>query len=202
MISPCPMVHRGSNTSLAFALLLSVACNGASPATGAQHVPQRAEPTTQAVPQAARSGARNPPSPKQLGTPQPTLPIGTVVLETPPRAPITLKVEVASTDAQRQVGMMFREQLGEEEGMLFIFPTERRNSFWMHNTLIPLDMLFIDSEWKVVGIVERAAPQTDDPRGVPKMSQYVLEVNGGFASRHGLSTDTVVRFTPPPGMTL
>jgi uncharacterized protein len=63
-------------------------------------------------------------------------------------------------------------------------------------------MIFIDSEWKVVGIVERAEPLTDDPRGVQKMSQYVLEVNGGFAAQHGLSTDTVVRFTPPPGMSL
>jgi uncharacterized membrane protein (UPF0127 family) len=137
-----------------------------------------------------------------LGTPQPTLPIGTVVLETAPRAPITLKVEVASTDAQRQMGLMFRESMGEDEGMLFLFPTERHNSFWMHNTLIPLDMFFVDADWNVVGIVEQATPQTDDPRNVPRMSQYVLEVNGGFAKRHGLSSSTApntqLRFTPPP----
>jgi len=136
----------------------------------------------------------------RLGTPQPKLPVGTVVLETAPREPLSLKVEVASTDAQRQMGMMFRETLGEDEGMLFVFPTERVNNFWMRNTLIPLDMLFIDSEWQVVGIVENATPLTDDPRGVGKMSQYVLEVTGGFAARHGLGVDTQVRFTPPTGM--
>ena len=139
-----------------------------------------------------------PPLAKKLGTPQPKLPLGTLVLEAAPREPITLKVEVASTDAQRQTGMMFRESMRDDEGMLFLFSTERHNSFWMHNTLIPLDMLFIDSEWKVVGVVHDATPQTDDPRNVPKMSQYVLEVNGGFAARNGLGPDTLVRFTPPP----
>jgi uncharacterized protein len=181
------------------ALIASAACNGASPGKGGQSV---TPPPTSGQSPALSKPAAAAAQPKKLGTPQPQLPLGTVVLETPPRAPLTLKVEVASTDAQRQTGMMFREQLGDEEGMLFVFPSERRNSFWMHNTLIPLDMVFIDSEWKVVGIVERAEPLTDDPRGVPKMSQYVLEVNGGFAARHGLSTDTVVRFTPPAGMSL
>lgn len=187
-------------TPLRFALafvLLTQACNGASSGKGAQGVTPPPGAKEPAQPAAEKRAA-----PKKLGTPQPKLPVGTLVLETPPRAPLTLQVEVASNDAQRQTGMMFRERLGAEEGMLFIFPTERRNSFWMHNTLIPLDMIFIDSEWKVVGIVERAEPLTDDPRGVQKMSQYVLEVNGGFAAQHGLSTDTVVRFTPPPGMSL
>jgi uncharacterized protein len=157
-----------------------------------------AEPPSPAAQPAAPPAA----TAKKLGTPQPTLPVGTLVLETPPRAPITLKVEVASTDAQRQTGMMFRESMAEDEGMLFVFPTERHNSFWMHNTLIPLDMFFIDSEWNVVGVVEQATPQTDDARGVPKMSQYVLELKGGFAARHELDAaalaNTKVRFTPPP----
>lgn len=173
-------------------------CTKSGSPTTATSEPSRApaapEPTP--VPREPRA------APAQQGAAQPKLPTGKVVLETAPRQAIELTVEVASTDATRQLGLMFREELKEDEGMLFIFPTERRNSFWMRNTLIPLDMLFIDSEWKVVGIVERAQPQTDDPRGVPRMSQYVLEVPGGFAERHGLSTDTVVRFTPPPGMDL
>jgi uncharacterized membrane protein (UPF0127 family) len=174
------------------ALIASVAaCNGAT-ASKLGERPAASGPTTTAEPAQAK--------PKVQGTPQPKLPIGTVVLETPPREPVTLRVEVASTDAQRQMGLMFRESLGADEGMLFLFPTERRNSFWMHNTLIPLDLLFIDSEWKVVGVVEQAEPMTDDPRAVPKMSQYVLEVNGGFAARHGLGPDTQVRYTPPAGM--
>jgi uncharacterized protein len=166
---------------------------GEKPAASAAREGHSVAPDQAAQPQAAQA--------KKLGTPQPTLPIGTVLLEIPPRAPIALKVEVASTDAQRQMGLMFRESMGEDEGMLFLFPTERHNSFWMHNTLIPLDMFFVDSDWNVVGIVEQATPQTDDPRNVPRMSQYVLELNGGFAKRHGINAstpNTQLRFTPPP----
>jgi len=130
------------------------------------------------------------------------LPVGQLVLETPPHEPLNIKAEVCSTDQQRQMGLMFREVMAEDEGMLFLFPTERHQSFWMHNTLLPLDMLFIDSEWKVVGIVENATPQTDDSRSVPKMSQYVLELNAGAAARHGLGEGTEVHFTPPPGIQL
>jgi len=138
-------------------------------------------------------------APRPKGDPQPRLPMGAVELAVAPRAPLALKVEVASTDAQRQMGLMFREQLGADEGMLFVFPSERYNSFWMHNTLIPLDMYFIDSEWNVVGVVEQATPLTDDPRQVPKMSQYVLEVRGGFARERGIGEGAKVKFVPPVG---
>jgi uncharacterized membrane protein (UPF0127 family) len=123
-------------------------------------------------------------------------------LEQAPRAPRKLRVEVAAEDKQRQTGLMFREHMGDDEGMLFAFPTERYNNFWMHNTLIPLDMFFIDSDWTVVGVVENATPLTDDPRGVDKMSRYVLEVNAGFAARHGFGPGAKVRFVPPQGVVM
>jgi uncharacterized membrane protein (UPF0127 family) len=134
------------------------------------------------------------------GDPQPQLALGTVELEVPPRAPLKLRVEVAATDRERQYGLMFRKQLGDDQGMLFLFPTERYNSFWMRNTLIPLDMFFIDSEWNVVGVVENAEPLTDDARQVDKMSRYVLEVNAGFAARHQIGAGAKVTFVPPPGL--
>ncbi|HEX6243185.1 MAG TPA: DUF192 domain-containing protein, partial [Polyangiales bacterium] len=90
-----------------------------------------------------------------------------------------------------------RKQLGEDEGMVFLFPTERYNSFWMHNTLIPLDMIFLDTDWTVVGIVENAKPLTDDPRRVDRMSRYVLEVNAGFTARYGLARGATAKFMPP-----
>ncbi len=157
--------------------------------------------TTSTAPSAAAEPAKEsaPGAKKKLGDPQPKLPVGTLVLEAPPRAPLTIKAEVAATDHQRQMGLMFRESMADDEGMLFLFPTERHNAFWMHNTLIPLDMLFIDADWKVVGIVENARPLTDDSRSVNKMSQYVLELNAGAASRYGLGEGTEVRFTPPAG---
>jgi uncharacterized protein len=176
------------------ALSLGCACSTGSSTSKPQETVEAKAQSAQAASKPAESAAPA----KPLGTPQPKLPTGTLVLEAAPREPFTLKVEVASTDATRQTGMMFRESMAEDEGMLFVFSTERHNSFWMHNTLLPLDMFFIDSDWKVVGVVEQATPQTDDPRNVPKMSQYVLEVNGGFAARHGFGPDTQVRFTPPP----
>jgi uncharacterized protein len=132
------------------------------------------------------------------GTPQPKLPVGTVVLETAPRAPNTFKVEIAQTDVQRQMGLMWRETLAEDEGMLFLFDTEQHLSFWMRNTVLPLDIIFIDSDWKVVGVSANAVPFTDDPRDVPGVSQYVLELNAGAAARHAIGPGTIVRYTPPP----
>jgi len=68
----------------------------------------------------------------------------------------------------------------------------------MHNTYIPLDMIFIGTDRRIVGVVENATPQTDDPREVEGESQYVLEVNAGFARRHSLGPGTLVRFVDVP----
>ncbi len=169
---------------LALGALLS-GCNGAGATSGSAPPPVQAEPA-------------QPARPRPQGSPQPELPRGVVEFErAAPRAPLSVQVEVASTDDQRQMGLMFREQLGELEGMLFVFPTERHNSFWMRNTLLPLDMFFVDSNWTVVGVVENAVPLTEDPRQVDRPSQYVLEVNAGFAKRHGFGAGAKLRFVAP-----
>jgi uncharacterized membrane protein (UPF0127 family) len=180
---------------LTFAWVGATACNGASSATG----PVAPQPAAAHDAPASAPAEQAEPLKRPRGEAQPTLPIGRVELETPPRAPITLRVEIAATDKQRERGLMFREHLGDDEGMLFLFDGERRNSFWMRNTLIPLDMFFIAADWTVVGVVENATPLTDDPRRVPGFSQYVLEVNAGFAQKHGLGAGTKVRYTPPEG---
>jgi uncharacterized protein len=175
-------------TFLALVLLgAPAACsNGGAASSGGEDAPQ-ASPASDTAKQVSQP----------RGTPQPKLPVGTVVLETPPRAPITVKAEIASTDTQRQMGLMWRTALAEDEGMLFLFEQEQHLSFWMRNTLISLDLIFIGSDWKVVGVAERATPLTDDPRDVPGVSQYVLEVAAGWADRHGIVPGTEVRFTPP-----
>ncbi len=122
------------------------------------------------------------------------------MLEAPPRPAVTISVEVATTPRQQQMGLMFRESLPANEGMLFMFAVPRENSFWMRNTLIPLDLFFIDSNWSVLGVVENATPMTDDPREIAGESQYVLEVNAGFAKKHGFGAGTKVRFTPPEAL--
>ena len=82
---------------------------------------------------------------------------------------------------------MYRSRLDPDAGMLFVFPPPPRHQvFWMRNTLLPLDMIFIDGGLRVVGVAERAEPLTETPRQVAGESQYVLELNGGFARQHGI----------------
>jgi uncharacterized membrane protein (UPF0127 family) len=101
-----------------------------------------------------------------------------------PRAAVT--VEVASTTAQREVGLMFRKHLDDNAGMIFVFPDSAPRNFWMHNTEIPLDMIFADASGRVTGIVANAQPYSDKLLGVDGNSQYVLEVNGGFCAKNGI----------------
>jgi hypothetical protein len=89
---------------------------------------------------------------------------------------------------------MYRRELPRDYGMLFIFPGERINSFWMKNTLIPLDMIFISGERKIVGIVHETAPFSLEGRSVSVPSQFVLEINGGLSRRYGFKAGDVVRF--------
>jgi uncharacterized membrane protein (UPF0127 family) len=184
-------------------LALILACSAGSLAAACQS----ASSTQAAAPSAAeRKGAPADASTAASNAPhedaQPRLPVGSLELHIAGSAPIRLKVEIAAKDAERQKGLMFREHLADDEGMLFLFPTERYNSFWMHNTLIPLDMIFIDADWNVVGIVENAKPLTDDPRRVDRMSRYVLEVNAGFSARYGLAAGATVKFMPPQALEL
>jgi uncharacterized membrane protein (UPF0127 family) len=125
-----------------------------------------------------------------------------VWLEPPGRDPVAVIVEVARTPAQTQRGLMFRRHLEPDHGMLFQFARSRQLTFWMRNTFIPLDMVFITDDLRVLGVVENATPETDDPREVEGDSRYVLEVNAGFAREHGITPGTRVRFEdvpPPPG---
>ena len=103
-----------------------------------------------------------------------------------------IAVEIADTTPLRTRGLMWRSELPEGTGMLFIFPNEVVQSFWMRNTLIPLDMLFIDKRGKVVGVVQWAEPKTLSSRTVGKPSLYVLEVPGGWTSKNGVRAGSTV----------
>jgi uncharacterized membrane protein (UPF0127 family) len=107
---------------------------------------------------------------------------------------VRVRVEVVQTPQERQRGLMYRKQLDPDAGMLFVFERPQHNVFWMHNTLLPLDMIFITPSWSVLGVVENATPQTDSPREVPGESLYVLEVNAGFARQHGITRGTKVQW--------
>lgn len=114
-----------------------------------------------------------------------------------PNGPIVFSSEVADSPPERQMGLMHRTSMGDDEGMLFLFPTEGPRSFWMRNTLIPLDMIFIKADRTILGIVENATPRTDTSRGVPGTSQFVLEINGGLSAKLGLQGGQTVSFYAP-----
>jgi uncharacterized protein len=123
-----------------------------------------------------------------------------VVLDSPSGRSLAVNVEVARTPDEQARGLMFRDRLADDAGMLFVFPESSEHAFWMKNTLIPLDMIFIDEAGTVVGIVERAEPQTLAPRTVGAKSRYVLEVNGGWSAANGVGKGDRVRFEGIPGL--
>lgn len=123
-----------------------------------------------------------------------------VVLLPAGRDPVSVKVEVVWRPADRQMGLMHREYLGPDDGMLFLFEEPKQQAFWMKNTLLPLDILFIRSDLSVLGVVENAEPLTLTPRSVPGESQYVLEVNAGYARAHGVGAGTMVQFDGVPAV--
>ena len=81
---------------------------------------------------------------------------------------------------------MFRHQLAENAGMLFDYKRPTMATMWMRNTLIPLDMLFVDAQGRIVNIHERAVPQSDDVIAAPAPVRAVIELNGGTAARLGI----------------
>ncbi len=114
---------------------------------------------------------------------------------------VRVQVELAITPATRTTGLMNREQLADDHGMIFVFPRETAQTFWMKNTLISLDMIFIRSDMTVAGVVSRAEPLTLTARGVPTPSQYVLEVNAGYSEAHHIAAGDRVKFDNIPSVT-
>ena len=112
----------------------------------------------------------------------------TVILNTQ-KGRTEISVDISDTTDERTRGLMNRKSIPEDYGMFFIFDVEEPLSFWMKNTLVPLDMIFFDRDYKVVKIVKNAQPCRKDPCDVfpsDKPAKYVLEVNGGTGDNIGL----------------
>jgi uncharacterized membrane protein (UPF0127 family) len=131
------------------------------------------------------------------GSETPSGPGPTVTFVTP-TGEIVVQAEVVATPARIQQGMMYREHLPPDAGMLFLMGSEKDWTFYMRNTLIPLDMIFITRDFSVAGVVANAEPRTEILRSVGKLSLYVLEVNGGWAHKHQVAAGTKVRFDRVP----
>ncbi len=102
-------------------------------------------------------------------------------------------VEVADDEKERATGLMLRETLASSAGMLFVYPRPQSLSFWMRNTLIPLDMIFVDPKGVIRHIHHQAQPLDETPIPGGRGLTHVLEINGGLAKRLGIDEGDVLQ---------
>ncbi|WP_371410667.1 DUF192 domain-containing protein [Tabrizicola sp. TH137] len=107
-------------------------------------------------------------------------------------------VDVADDGAERAQGLMFRESMPASAGMLFVYEAPQRASFWMKNTLIPLDMIFADETGRVTRVHENAVPHDTTPIDGGDAVRFVLEINGGLAARMGIAAGAELRHPAIP----
>lgn len=110
---------------------------------------------------------------------------------------LPFSVEVARTSAQQARGLMFRTSLADDRGMLFPFPDNRMASFWMKNTVIPLDIIFIRADGRIENIAANTTPYSTDPVESTAPVAAVLELRGGLAAERGIKAGDRVRWTAP-----
>ena len=106
----------------------------------------------------------------------------------------TLDIEIADNDYETQTGLMYRTELGKEQGMLFIFPNETERSFYMKNTRIALDIIYISADSTIVSFQKNAKPfdETSLPSNAP--AKYVLEINAGLSDAWNIKIGDKIRF--------
>jgi uncharacterized membrane protein (UPF0127 family) len=112
---------------------------------------------------------------------------------------VKIEAELAYTDANRSRGLMFRESMPADAGMLFLFPELDVHSFWMKNTLIPLDILWLNERKEVVYLITAQPCKKDpcDPIIPLQKARFVLEVNAGFAKKNKIDIGSQMEFTIP-----
>lgn len=105
---------------------------------------------------------------------------------------LQLDMEVANTEYETETGLMYRSKMDEKQCMLFLFEESEPRAFWMKNTYIPLDIIFIGSDKRIVSIQKNAAPLNEKSLPSDAPAQYVLEVKGGFCDRHNVQAGDFV----------
>jgi len=108
---------------------------------------------------------------------------------------VNLDIEIAETDYETETGLMYRESMEEKQGMLFIQDEFKVQNFYMKNTQIPLDLIFIDENLKVVSFQENAKPFDESSLSSQVPAKYVLEVNAGLAEKWLLEVGDSISFT-------
>ena len=97
-----------------------------------------------------------------------------------------IDIEIADNDDKRMLGLMYRTSMQENQGMLFIFPYEAEQSFWMKNTVLALDMIFVNSKMEIVKIHHNTTPFSEQSYTSGKPAEYVIEVNAGYTNKMGI----------------
>lgn len=104
-------------------------------------------------------------------------------------------IEIAATEQKREQGLMYRDSLAADNGMLFVFPEEEYQAFWMRNTRMPLDIIYIASSGTIVSIAENARPYDETSLPSEGPAQFVLEIKGGLCAELGIKAGDFVTWT-------
>lgn len=106
----------------------------------------------------------------------------------------TIDIEIADSEAARAKGLMFRRSMAPNRGMLFIFSQSEEQGFWMKNTFLPLDILYVNEDFEIVKIYRRTTPLSEISLKSGKEARYVVEVNAGFCTQHGIEEGDRISF--------
>jgi uncharacterized membrane protein (UPF0127 family) len=105
-----------------------------------------------------------------------------------------IDIEVSDSDVERNQGLMYRQSMKDGEGMLFIFDKSERQSFWMKNTYISLDIIYLDASLKIVSIGKNTQPLSQNPVRSEGQAKYVVEVPGGFTDAYGIQNGDKISY--------
>lgn len=105
-----------------------------------------------------------------------------------------LDIEIADDDARRTQGLMYRDSMAENMAMLFVLPDEREQSFWMKNTIMPLDIIYVNAKNQIITVQKNTVPYSEDSVPSNGPAQYVVEVNAGFCDRHSIKVGDHIRW--------
>lgn len=103
-----------------------------------------------------------------------------------------ISVEIAEDEIDREQGLMWRKKLIDTAGMIFIYDNERLLTFWMKNTYISLDIIFVNANKEIISIIENAIPNTETSLSSVKKSKYAIEVNAGYCKKYNVHINDVV----------
>lgn len=174
----------------ALGIVFDAGCVSSSAGPGRLSVPEDVGREDHAIPAADPAEGSSEKS-GQVGLPE-----AEVVFVNPDGSVARFTAEVASTDQQRAIGLMYRKVLPPDRAMLFVFPAAARQGFYMKNTYVALDMVFVGGDGVVAGVVENARPLTLETRSVDAPAMFVVEINAFAAATKGIAKGSVMRVRP------